>query len=127
MRNRPERMKDLLDVTQWKLRLIWADWAGGWVAFMIAASALMLSIILFIAAGGIFDARLYGSVANWTLAIELAIALPFWLVLRGIDLATGGPAHRRQEETGDTANARREPSLTAEVTEPAPGPDKTGD
>lgn len=105
--------------------MIWADWVGLGFGLAIAASALMLSIILYIAAGGIFDIRLYGSVLNWTIAVELAITLPLWLLLRGIDFLAG--ARERRKLQGGARQTRSEPSLTPKIAETASGPDKTGD
>ena len=99
-------------------RLIWADWVGLVLAFLIAASAGMMSIILSIAAGGIADQRLYAEVANWTLAIEAVFVFPLWLVLRGFDYLSGGTRRRRPPGT------RSEPSGFAEIAEAPPGPDE---
>ena len=100
-------------------RLIWADWIGLVLGFLIAVSAVMMSIILSIAAGGIADHRLYGEVANWTLAVEAVFVFPFWLILRGFDYLAGGPRRRR------SADIRSEPSGFAEIAQSPPGPDES--
>ena len=81
--------------------MIWADRIGlAFVAF-IAAAAVALSVILFIAIGSgmMSDGRLNGDIALWSGIAEVALALPLWLLLRGIDLLFGGP--RRRARRGD--------------------------
>lgn len=85
--------------------MIWADRIGFAFAVFIAASALAMTVILFIAIGGemMRDGRLDGDIALWAGLSELALALPFWLLLRGIDLLFGGPQRRRRGERVEPA------------------------
>ena len=87
--------------------MIWADRAGLAIAALIAFSAGLFTIVLFIGVGSLTDGRLNTTMLLWTAIAEIAVALPVWVVLRLLDLVFGGPWRRR---------ARREPRV--ERTEP---------
>lgn len=109
---------------------IWADKFAFAFAVILAAIALMLSIILCVGAGTFTDTRLIDSLASWTGAIELVFAVPLWIGLRLVDLATGGPWRRRRHraEHAGSADLRKEPTLfAAQIAQPASAPDEAGD
>lgn len=107
-------------------RVIWADRIGLAFAVFIAASALALSVILFIAIGGgmMSDGRLNGDIALWTGIAEMALAIPFWGLLRTIDLILGGPRRRARHKDHTRRAERIEPDLrNFSGLETASGPD----
>jgi len=89
--------------------LPWPDRAGLVAACIVAALAVFSWVVVFLAAETVTYGRLNDMLASWTLAAELAFALPFWLGLRVIDFLSGGPCMRRQA----AKDRRIEPPLDA--------------
>jgi len=91
--------------------LPWPDRAGLVAAFIVAALAVFSWVVVFLAVETVTYGRLNDMLASWTLAAELALALPFWLGLRVIDFLCGGPCIRRQA----AKDRRIEPPFDAEI------------
>ena len=80
-----------------QIHLVWPEKVGLVTASVIAVlSALVCATVLF-AAGTVSFGKLNHVLAVWSGVAELTIALPTWLLMRGIDFAASGPAHRRAD------------------------------
>jgi hypothetical protein len=75
--------------------LAWPDKVGLVTALVIAVLSAFVCATLLLAADTMTFSRLNHLLAMWSGAAELIIALPIWLLMRGIDFAIDGPAHRR--------------------------------
>lgn len=74
--------------------MIWADRIALTVAAMIAIVAALSSTVLFIGVGTFTDVRLNAAMLLWSAIIEMTVAVPIWVVLRLIDLLSGGRQRR---------------------------------
>jgi len=80
-----------------RIHLVWADKVGLVVAFVIAVFCVLVCAAALVAAETVTFWSLNHVLIAWSGMAELTIALPIWLVMRGIDFATNGPAHRRAD------------------------------
>jgi hypothetical protein len=77
-----------------RTHLVWADKVGLVTAFVIAVLSALVCAAVLVAADTVTFSRLNHALAVWSGVAELTIALPIWLLMRGIDFATDGPARR---------------------------------
>lgn len=78
-----------------RMHLVWPEKVGLVTALAVAVmSALVCATVLF-AADTMSFGKLNHALALWSGVAELIIALPIWLIMRAIDFAANGPAHRR--------------------------------
>jgi hypothetical protein len=78
-----------------RTHLIWADRVGLVSVVVVAVLSAIVCVAVLLAANTVTFGRLNHALAVWSGVAELAIALPTWLLMRGIDFAIDGPAHRR--------------------------------
>ena len=75
--------------------LVWADMVGLAAVIVIAVLSALACATVLLAADTVSFGRLNHLLAVWSGMAELTIALPIWLLMRGIDFAANGPARRR--------------------------------
>lgn len=80
-----------------RAHLAWPDKAGLVIGFVVAAMSIDASAIVLIAGETVTYGRLNHALAAWAGIAVLAIAGPFWLLMRVIDTIAGGPSHRRAD------------------------------
>ena len=84
-------------------QLVWADKVGLAAVIVIAGLSALACATVLLAAGTLSFGRLNHVLAVWSGVAELAVGLPIWLLMRGIDFAANGPAHRRAARKSHTA------------------------
>jgi hypothetical protein len=77
--------------------LVWADKVGLLSVVIIAVLSAIVCATVLLAADTVTFSRLNHVLAVWSGVAELVIALPIWFLMRGIDFAANGPAHRRAD------------------------------
>lgn len=75
--------------------LVWADKVGLAAVIVIAMLSALVCATVLLAADTVSFSRLNHVLAVWSGVAELTVALPIWLLMRGIDFAANGPARRR--------------------------------
>jgi hypothetical protein len=83
--------------TSRRIHLVWADKVGLVAAFVIAVFCVLVCAAALVAAETVTFRSLNHVLMAWSGMAELTIALAVWLLMRGIDFATNGPAHRRAD------------------------------
>ena len=83
--------------------LIWADKFALVLALSVAALGVVAGVAVLAAVGTLSDRRLDLAVVDWIAWVEIATALPVWLIMRGIDLIAGGPSHRLKVKSAPAA------------------------
>ena len=66
-------------------RLSWPDKIGIIAASAVAVLCVSLGAMLLASVGTVHVPRLENAIVRWSIYVELAIALPLWLLLRAID------------------------------------------
>ena len=82
--------------------LVWADKVGLAAVIVIAVLSALACATVLLAADTLSFGRLNHVLAVWSGMAELAVALPIWLLMRGIDFAANGPARRRAARKSHT-------------------------
>ena len=79
-----------------RMHLDWPEKVGLVTALVVfVLSAFVCAAVLF-AAETVSFGKLNHALAMWSGMAELTIALPIWLLMRGIDFAANGPGRRRR-------------------------------
>ena len=77
------------------IALVWPEKVGLVAALVIAVLSAIVCATVLLAADTVSFSRLNHVLAVWSGMAELTVALPTWLLMRGIDFAANGPARRR--------------------------------
>ena len=77
--------------------LVWADKVGLVTALVIAILCVLICVAVLIAAETVTYSKLNHVLMAWSGLVELTIALPIWVLMRGIDFVTNGPKRRRAD------------------------------
>jgi hypothetical protein len=78
-----------------RVHLVWPEKVGLVTALAVAVLSALFCVTVLYAADTVSFGKLNHALAVWSGVAELTVALPIWLLMRGVDFAANGPARRR--------------------------------